>query len=265
MEVLAKTKVPIVKFVTSHGRISVDISVNQLNGIRAAGIIKGFVEELPAVKPLVLIVKSFLNQRNMNEVFTGGLGSYSIVCMVTNFLQVSNHPMMTDGTMTITHQILQMHPKIRRCAIDPMENLGVLLVEFFETYGRFFQYDQVGISLRNGGHYLNKRSQGWSNPSSPFLLTIEDPQDPLNDVSGGSFGFMRVKHTLQGAFEVLGAALCLRGSAMLQRRHDPHDGRSSDEMSLLGSIMGVTPEVNVVHTPSMDYADVSKRRYPNAD
>ena len=136
-----------------------------------------------------------------------------------------------------------MHPKIRRSAIDPMENLGVLLVEFFETYGRFFQFDQVGISLRNGGHYFDKKLQGWSNPGSPGMLTIEDPQDPMNDVSGGSYGFMRVRHTLQGAFEVLSAALCLRGSALLERRHDSYDGRSSDEMSLLGSIMGVTPEV----------------------
>jgi len=244
IEVLAKTKVPIVKFVTLHGRFPVDISVNQPNGIRAVDVINRFVKELPAAKPLILIIKSFLNQRSMNEVFTGGLGSYSIVCMVVSFLQVSIRALtMTGDTVTSSIRILQMHPKIRRCAIDPMENLGVLLVEFFETYGRFFSYDHVGISLRNGGHYFGKKSRGWSNPSSPGLLTIEDPQDPMNDVSGGSYGFMKVRHTLAGAFEVLGAALCLRGSALLERRYDPNDERSADEMSLLGSIMGVTPEV----------------------
>lgn len=88
VEVLAKTKVPIVKFVTSHGRFPVDISINQANGVSAVGIVKHFLEELPALRPLVLIVKSFLSQRSMNEVFTGGLGSYSIVCLVTSFLQV---------------------------------------------------------------------------------------------------------------------------------------------------------------------------------
>lgn len=107
VEVLAKTKVPIIKFVTSHGRFPVDISINQPNGIRAVDIVNGFIKELPAAKPLVLIVKSFLNQRSMNEVFTGGLGSYSIVCMVTSFLQVSNRaPIMTGGTMTLSIQIL---------------------------------------------------------------------------------------------------------------------------------------------------------------
>jgi non-canonical poly(A) RNA polymerase PAPD5/7 len=39
-------------------------------------------------RSLVLLVKAFLNQRGMNEVFTGGLGSYSIICLVVSFLQV---------------------------------------------------------------------------------------------------------------------------------------------------------------------------------
>lgn len=71
-----------------------------------------------------------------------------------------------------------MHPKIRHAAIDPSENLGVLLIDFFETYGRFFQYENVGISLRDGGHFFNKEERGWKNWTSPGLLCIEDPQDP---------------------------------------------------------------------------------------
>lgn len=136
----------------------------------------------------------------------------------------------------------KMHPKIRHCAIDPMENLGVLLVEFFETYGRFFTYDSIGISLRHGGQYFSKRQRGLGNPNAPGgLLTIEDPQDPNNDISGGSYGFPKVRQTFNGAFEVLSAALCLRGSEIMERSI-PAD-RGADEMSLLGSIMGVTPEV----------------------
>ena len=71
------------------GRFSVDISINQMNGISAGTMINRFIEEVPALRPLVLVIKSFLNQRSMNEVFSGGLGSYSIVCLATSFLQVS--------------------------------------------------------------------------------------------------------------------------------------------------------------------------------
>ena len=85
---IAKAKVPIIKFITSHGRIAVDISINQINGLNAGRIVHNFMDAIPALRPLTLVVKSFLSQRSMNEVFSGGLGSYSVVCMVTSFLQV---------------------------------------------------------------------------------------------------------------------------------------------------------------------------------
>ncbi len=156
--IIAKAKVPIIKFVTTHGRFSVDISINQGNGVTAGKMVKQFLEELPALRSLVLIIKSFLSQRSMNEVFTGGLGSYSIVCLAISFLQ--------------------MHPKVRRGEIDPSKNMGVLVMEFFELYGCYFNYGEVGISLRDGGSYFNKTQRGWMDYGQQRLLCIEDPGDP---------------------------------------------------------------------------------------
>lgn len=156
--IIAKAKVPIIKFVTTHGRFPVDISINQGNGVTTGKMVKQFLQELPALRSLVLIIKNFLSQRSMNEVFTGGLGSYSIVCLAISFLQ--------------------MHPKIRRGEIDPSGNLGVLVMEFFELYGSYFNYQEVGISLRDGGSYYNKRQRGWYDYREPRLLSIEDPGDP---------------------------------------------------------------------------------------
>jgi non-canonical poly(A) RNA polymerase PAPD5/7 len=155
--IIAKAKVPIIKFVTNHGHLSVDISINHINGVYAGQMVQGFLKELPALRALVLIIKAFLCQRSMNEVFSGGLGSYSIVCLAASFLQ--------------------MHPKIRRGEIDPSKNLGVLMVEFFELYGCYFNYHEVGISIRNGGSYFSKARRGWQDPGRPHLLSIEDPND----------------------------------------------------------------------------------------
>jgi non-canonical poly(A) RNA polymerase PAPD5/7 len=94
----------------------------------------------------------------MNEVYTGGLGSYSVVCLAVSFLQ--------------------MHPKIRRGEIDPERNLGVLVMEFFELYGSHFNYDEVGISLRDGGTYFNRRQRGWHGEYKKNMISIEDPADP---------------------------------------------------------------------------------------
>lgn len=169
VSIIAKAKVPIVKFVTTHGRFNVDISVNQSNGLLSGKIINGFLADIHprgpnnsstslALRSIIMITKAFLAQRSMNEVYTGGLGSYSIVCLAVNFLQ--------------------MHPKIRNGEIDPEENLGVLVMEFFELYGCYFNYDEVGISLREGGTYFSKRQRGWFDYNKRMMLSIEDPADP---------------------------------------------------------------------------------------
>jgi non-canonical poly(A) RNA polymerase PAPD5/7 len=164
VSIIANAKVPIIKFVTTHGRFNVDISINQENGVAAGKIINGFLEDMHgtgkglALRSLIMITKLFLSQRNMNEVFTGGLGSYSIVCLAVSFLQ--------------------MHPKIRRGEIDSEKNLGVLVIEFFELYGCYFNYDEVGISVQKGGTYFSNRQRGWLDFRKNHLLSIEDPTDP---------------------------------------------------------------------------------------
>lgn len=88
VQVISSAKVPIVKFMTTCGRFAVDISLNQVNGIASGRIINGFLQEIPALRPLAMVIKAFLRQRNMNEVYNGGLGSYSTVCLLVSFLQV---------------------------------------------------------------------------------------------------------------------------------------------------------------------------------
>ena len=174
--IIAKARVPIVKFVTNHGNLAVDISINHINGVFAGKVVLGFLRELPVLRALVLVIKAFLGQRSMNEVFSGGLGSYSIVCLAVSFLQ--------------------MHPKIRRGEIDPSKNLGVLMMEFFELYGCCFNYHEVGISIRDGGSYFSKARRGWQDLNRPHLLCIEDPND-VCALSGTQDLFIRSRYTLQ--------------------------------------------------------------------
>ncbi|KAI0256600.1 hypothetical protein BJV78DRAFT_1117458 [Lactifluus subvellereus] len=224
--IIAKAKVPIVKFVTAHGYFPVDISINQENGIEVGRVVSGFLSEMPALRALILVAKAFLSQRSMNEVFTGGLGSYSIVCLAVSFLQ--------------------MHPKIRRGEIDPGRNLGVLVMEFFEFYGYYFNYHEVGISLRDGGTYFSKAQRGWMDYKQS-LLSIEDPADATNDISKGSYSIARVRQTFAGAHGIMTAAAYMKASILNSRR----SGRSAElrgyteptDLSILSSVLGVTQEV----------------------
>ena len=48
-----------------------------------------FMDKYPNLKYIVLVLKHFLLQRDLNEVFTGGISSYSLILMTVSFLQVS--------------------------------------------------------------------------------------------------------------------------------------------------------------------------------
>ena len=185
VEVISKTRVPIIKFVEPESHIHIDVSFERTNGVDAAKLIRSWLDGTPGLRELVLIVKQFLHARKLNNVHTGGLGGFSIICLVYSFLN--------------------MHPRILTHEINAMENLGVLLIDFFELYGKNFGYDHVAISVLNGvASYLPKASWREIHPlRSPFSLAIQDPGDAANNISRGSFNIRDIKKAFAGTFDML--------------------------------------------------------------
>lgn len=60
------------------------------------------------------------------------------------------------------------------------QNLGVLLAEFFELYGRDFNYIRTALRIKDGGAYISKDIilQQMANGYRPSMLCIEDPLQP---------------------------------------------------------------------------------------
>jgi non-canonical poly(A) RNA polymerase PAPD5/7 len=131
----ALQQVPIIKFEESFTGYKIDISLNIANGLDGAEAVKEMIIQAPALGPLTLIFKHWLALVKMNEVFTGGLGSYAVVLMVMSCLQT--------------------HPKVDMA--DSMDNLGVLFVDLLELYGQNFNLKDVGIDVAQGGYYIRVR------------------------------------------------------------------------------------------------------------
>lgn len=91
IKVLDKASVPIVKLTDKETEIKIDISFNMNNGVKSAELINSFKRRFPVLEKLVMVLKQFLLQRDLNEVFTGGISSYSLILMTISFLQVSFH------------------------------------------------------------------------------------------------------------------------------------------------------------------------------
>uniref|UniRef100_A0AAV2MBS9 Terminal nucleotidyltransferase 4A n=1 Tax=Knipowitschia caucasica TaxID=637954 RepID=A0AAV2MBS9_KNICA len=213
IKVLDKASVPIIKLTDHETEVKVDISFNVETAVKAAQFIKSYLKKYPVLPPLIFVLKQFLLQRDLNEVFTGGISSYSLILMAISFLQ--------------------LHPRIdtRRSNI----NLGILLIEFFQLYGHDFNYMKTGIRVKNGGAYLSKEEmlQTMGSGNRPSMLCIEDPVQPGNDVGRSSYGVLQVKQVFDFAYMVLTHGLSPLARAYPNRDYD----------GTLGRIIKVSPEV----------------------
>lgn len=74
--------------------------------------------------------------------------------------------------------LLQLHYREDVCS--PNINIGVLLIEFFELYGRHFNYLKTGIRIKDGGSYVAKDEvqKNMMDGYRPSMLYIEDPLQP---------------------------------------------------------------------------------------
>ncbi|GIY61814.1 terminal nucleotidyltransferase 4B [Caerostris extrusa] len=207
IKVLDKASVPIVKLTDAKTDIKIDISFNMNNGVKSANLIKDFMHTYPVLPKLVLVLKQFLLQRDLNEVFMGGISSYSLILLTISFLQHLKH--------------------------DPEKNLGKLLIMFFELYGRHFNYRSTGISVKNGGAYFIKEDflSSMTDGNRPSILCIEDPLLPGNDIGRSSYGALSVKTAFEYAYKVLSEAVRPSSTCVLS------------DYSILGRIVRITDEV----------------------
>ncbi|NP_001157971.1 terminal nucleotidyltransferase 4B isoform b [Mus musculus] len=127
----------------------------------------------------------------------------------------------------------KLHPREDACI--PNTNYGVLLIEFFELYGRHFNYLKTGIRIKDGGSYVAKDEvqKNMLDGYRPSMLYIEDPLQPGNDVGRSSYGAMQVKQAFDYAYVVLSHAVSPIA------KYYPNN----ETESILGRIIRVTDEV----------------------
>ena len=130
LNMILHAKVPIIKFVERLTGLKIDLSFNNDSGIVANETFQKWKAAYPAMPIIVSVVKHFLMIRGLNDVAVGGLGGFSIICLVTSLVQ--HLPFATSPT-----------------------NLGQVLVEFFNLYGNLLNREAVAIRLDPPG-YIDK-------------------------------------------------------------------------------------------------------------
>lgn len=133
VEVIPFSKVPLVKFVDQMTAIRVDVSFENETGLIANDTFNAWKRQFPAMPILTTLIKQFLMMRGLNEVVNGGLGGFSVTCLVTS--------------------LLQNLPRVQSGEVIPEQHLGEMLLEFLDLYGNQFDLARSGISMNPPGYY----------------------------------------------------------------------------------------------------------------
>ena len=136
IKVIERTAVPVIKVSTKDTRtrmIQLDISFDgpEHHGIDASRMVAQTLEELPLIRPLMLVLKQFLLHRGLLTAYTGGLSSYCLFLMLARYLQ-------------------EQPPSSSDC--------GSLLMGFLDFYGNFFDPRSIGISVGGRQYFARANS-----------------------------------------------------------------------------------------------------------
>ena len=192
-QLILKTKVPLVKFMHRLANVDVDISINAADGRTNSRVINELMGRFPEARPLTIVMKYFLQQRDMHEPFRGGIGSFATTLLVISFLQ--QHPIYT------TH-----------CDCRDRLGLGRLLVDFFRYYGTCFNFHRVGVSLAvkpsrgrdgpEGFYFLRPPTAAGERPTQ---VVIEDPGNGANNAASSLRYFQNIVVAFESAYLALTA------------------------------------------------------------
>ena len=236
IKVIERTAVPVIKVSTKGSRsraVQLDLSFDakEHHGLEALNMIQHILEQLPMVRPLVLVLKQFLLDRGLLTAYTGGLSSYCLFLMVARYCQ-------------------EQAPSWNDC--------GSLLMGLLDFYGNFFDARTTGISVRTRQYFFRSQevfhppqniseAQGWDNPhqtqfpdltkrnsfsSKPHRfqhgmhrqfsfqntqtniksgkfdpIWVEDPLNPGNNVGRNAFRIFQVQRAFSDAHRAMVASL----------------------------------------------------------
>ncbi|KAF0521905.1 putative Non-canonical polyA RNA polymerase PAPD5/7 [Gigaspora margarita] len=187
-------RIPVIKFQEYYTKFNVDICINQMSGYYSAVAIRRYMERWPSLGSLVIVAKCFLTHHKLDCPASGGMGGYTLFCLMLNFFQ--------------------LHPEIQTGRIIPDdENLGVLLIEFFELYGIDFNYKQLAIRVERDDNlgvdigYYKKENESWAT-KCPEKLCVQDPVQKSNDIAKATTIMPKIREHFERAFNTLVKRVC---------------------------------------------------------
>ena len=228
-----QAKVPIVKLWDPELLLACDLNVNNTLALENTRMIKTYVEIDERVRPLAMIIKHWTRRRIINDAgmclftgpakldpelkedvaFGGTLSSYTWICMIINFLQTRNPPVLPSLHKRPHQRRVDSEGKLSAFADDletlrgfgknNPETIGELLFHFFRRYAHEIDYDRSVVSIREG-QLISKQAKRWHLMQNNRLC-VEEPFNTDRNLGNtvDDISFRGVHLELRRAFELV--------------------------------------------------------------
>ncbi|KAF2821374.1 hypothetical protein CC86DRAFT_103214 [Ophiobolus disseminans] len=214
-------KVRIVKVWDPELQLSCDMNVNNAAALENTRMIKTYIQIDDRVRPLAMIVKHWTKRRILNDAGIGGtISSYTWICMILNFLQTRDPPILPSlhklsdrindketGKSSLSSFADDLE-KLRGFGQNNTESLGQLLFHFFRLYGHEVDYEKVAISVREGDR-IKREEKNWhpggGQKEGVNRLCVEEPFSTDRNLgnSADDYAWRGIHLEIRRAFDLL--------------------------------------------------------------
>ena len=164
LNLISSAKVPIIRFIDTQYNLNFDVSFNKLDGLYQVNEVMKSFKIYPEIRHLIFILKIFLRQRDLNNTYMGGVGSFLLFCLVLAFLRHYKRELIEQrGAEELKSVVLSEY-----------------LLKLLEFYGVTFDSARQQIIMGESGRIIDK-------PNRDPAFSLISPQYDSHDIGNAAF------------------------------------------------------------------------------
>ncbi len=229
VSMILTAKIPRVMFVDNKSRITIDLSVDNNLAIYNTDLLNKYIQIDNRVKPFILSIKQWAQNRGISNPVHGTFSSYSWTLIAINFLQRIRNPVLPNLLIGADSKTVEIDgftfnvgislPSDVNFSTSNKFTTGELFCQFLQDLAINWPWDENVISVKNGS-LLSRKEKGWeqnlsklteglSNNNSKsvgrYYMPVEDPFDSKHDLNAllNADGIMDIRNEVLRACHLI--------------------------------------------------------------
>ena len=200
---------PVPMFKCKHRATGLDIQFQTMSPSQASQqYTAAYLSEFPSLRPLYVLIRHFLEIRDLTAVSRGGLGSYTILMMIVAALKHSRGKFSPDDLGGQLLHVLKFYGSANLYengfSVDPPRTFKKIRENKRTPKERKALYSDLQLQ---GIEYLVKNSKR----QKPYLLCLQDPADAYNDLGRSSYAIKHIQIIFRKMHTSFKKSLCRPG------------------------------------------------------